>query len=285
MGNKQSSSKSIHESSTAAPRFKYQEYEHELMYGQSKNLRPKRNLYNSNNTNLGREQNQMNRSTSSPLVTKPRLNNNSEASNTSNQRQHQQHHQPPPQQYSPIPKLDYVPQYLAPKVNSRTNLAQSVVISANNELKAKQVDLTTAIKKLDSEPKQPSHLNSKLYKPNSLLLAASLSSNQVKTNPQNIKNSNVHQYNNPNNQNNLSNGYNTLPVNTHPDVMKRAANNFNDQNANLKNNLKNSKSNDGLANKMGKKLGLSPKFKRKIVETIANRVNGNQNNGKVTRFF
>jgi hypothetical protein len=294
MGNKQTS-KSVHyDPRKQQHQLKYQEYEQQqqqrdsIVYGNSKTQRPKRHLYNNNYQGPPPREthHEMSRSTSSPLVTKPRLlNNNNNNSDTGQQ----------PYQQQPV---HLTPQYITPpKVNTRSSIAQSAVINANNELRAKQVDLTTAIKKLDSEPGQPSHLSSKLYKPSSLMLASSLS-NQVKSgNVQapNMKNSNIHQYNNQSNQPHLlNNGYNTLPVNTNPDVMKKAVakgvgvGQFDQPpQSNLKSNMKNSKSNDGgLANKMGKKLGLSPKFKRKIVETIANRMNGGgQNNGKVCFHF
>ena len=269
MGNKQSTSKSVHENSLDPNKLKHYEYQNDLAYNSNKYLRSKRRP---NGNHL--DHTQMSRSTSSPLVAK----NNRPTSNSEQQPTPSLTVQP---RLMPIPQLTQPPQYLAPKLNQVFVTKQaktSAVISMNYELKSKQLDLTTAIKKLDSQPVQDSHINgSKLYKPNSLMLAATMNSHQIPSN-HNKKHlpPNVHLPNNKSNQD-QSTGYNTLPNKNSNLAMM--TNNYNNQKNEFKNaNLKPSKSTEGLTQKVSKKLGLSPKFKRKIVETIANRVNGGNSN-------
>ncbi len=155
------------------------------------------------------------------------------------------------------------------------------IVELNKQMKDNQQKLTNIIKQADSN--QPSyHMNSKLYRPNSFLMANSNPVQLTSNRPKNTKQQRTitspaaatttitatHEKTN------------TLPR-TH--VQINATNNNNksllpqsndDSNSNINSN-NNSNSNPikiPVTSKIAKKLGLSPRFKRKIVETIANKV-------------
>lgn len=138
----------------------------------------------------------------------------------------------------------------------------SISKTTNSNEKQKQQELNTAIQKIDSAQASVQHLNySKLYKPNSFLLATSLSSKQdILPNKYELKSKNS----------------STLP-NRHTATTNR----IEEEESKLKCAPKvviSSESNGSkskTSNKLAKRFGLSPRFKRKIVETITNRVNSN----------
>lgn len=196
------------------------------------------------------------RSTSSPMITKNFENYISNYS-VSNQENHNQDLKP---------RLHQVPKIMDPRQSDR-----SYVINLNAEMKQKQQDLTTAIKKLDSiRPNH--HINSKLYKPNSLMIA---------TNNQNILSNR--------NDKSLSNipNSNTLPSKKTNRYQEERS--LSPRNVRISPKITLNESNNSIKPKpiakFAKRLGLSPRFKRKIVETITNRVNTNnsQSNLKQVR--
>ncbi|CAF0765918.1 unnamed protein product [Brachionus calyciflorus] len=136
----------------------------------------------------------------------------------------------------------------------------SSVITLNNELRQKQQDLTTAIKKLDST-KVTHHLNSKLYKPNSFMLATN--NNQILL-PDKLDDKK------------FNSNSNTLPLRKIHKSINEDERSLSPKNVRIypKIVLNDSNKNKPMA-KFAKRFGLSPRFKRKIVETITNRVNTN----------
>ncbi|RNA30920.1 serine threonine- kinase [Brachionus plicatilis] len=201
------------------------------------------------------------RSTSSPIIAR---NNDNRASKlfTTSQENRNQFVQPGYQQ--------------VPKIMDPRNSDRSFVINLNSELKQKQQDLTTAIKKLDST-RPTHHISSKLYKPNSLMMATSnqnILSNRDANQSSKCLNSNTLPSKMPN-RDHLENQERSLSprnVRISPKVTLNESNNSNKPKP--------------IA-KFAKRLGLSPRFKRKIVETITNRVNTNnsQSNLKQSRLF
>jgi hypothetical protein len=156
--------------------------------------------------------------------------------------------------------------------NSNSLNEKNKVIELNQQLKSKQQTLTNIIKQ-NSSAQQPSyHLNSKLYRISSI--------------------KQTFQYNNATS---ISNYQNFPKINEQVSVNNRTKETTKNNHKisgqevkSLNNNLKTSKSNNNLENslktpvasKIAKRLGLSPRFKRKIVETITNKVTSinNQNN-------
>jgi hypothetical protein len=124
-------------------------------------------------------------------------------------------------------------------------------LDLNKQMNLNQQRLTNIIKQADTN--QPSYqMNSKLYRPNSFLLANTnpLNSNRVLQTKQ-------QQQQQP---------QNTLPRTNHVKI-------------NTTHQLPLMQNNDKIpvTSKIAKKLGLSPRFKRKIVETIANKVQSSHN--------
>lgn len=144
--------------------------------------------------------------------------------------------QPPP----PPPLLPPLP----PSNNSST-------IELDRNLKSKQDSLTNTIKKIDSIPQAPSYQGSKLYKPSSFM------TRPVQTQQQQLQQ-----------QTQQASKCNTLPISHTAHELTCYSNQDN-----LRQTQTLSKSKQSLSNgKFNKRFGLSPRFKRKIVETITNRV-------------
>ncbi len=125
-------------------------------------------------------------------------------------------------------------------------------LDLNKQMNLNQQRLTNIIKQADTN--QPSYqMNSKLYRPNSFLLANTnpLNSNRVLQTKQ---------------QQQQQQPQNTLPRTNHVKI-------------NTTHQLPLMQNNDKIpvTSKIAKKLGLSPRFKRKIVETIANKVQSSHN--------
>lgn len=196
------------------------------------------------------------RSTSSPMITKNIQNHVSDHSD-SNQANKNKY---------PSPKLHQVAKIMDPRQSDR-----SFVINLNAEMRQKQQDLTTAIKKLDST-RPNHHISSKLYKPNSLMIATN---KQTILSNRNDKSSS----NYPNSS--------TLPskkTNRYQEERSLSPRNVRISPKVTLNDSSNSNKPKPIS-KFAKRLGLSPRFKRKIVETITNRVNTNnsQSNLKQVR--
>lgn len=280
MGNKQSTSSK----STAMPHLLSQadlkriEYENELYY-QQRARRTSRQPQQMGNQLNGSQS--MKRTVSTPFMADVGFNPNPSSNRPSNNnRSRDQEARPKEQREEPsIQQLAHPPQYL---MAAKLKKNPSTIIELNNQLKSKQADLTTAIKKLDSAAtNQPSqHLSSKLYKPNASMLHATLQTNHNNHVKSRAVEQQHHQQPPPQPAVAAREQANTLPI-------KNSDSSSNMLNSKMSKNSRNSRnsdmsgSSDGFTNKLGKKFGLSPKFKRKIVETIANRVNGNTNNQKV----
>lgn len=186
-------------------------------------------------------------------------------------------------------------------VTKKYEQSRNAVVNLNRDLRSKQENLTNVIKHIDST--QPSyHTSSKLYRPDSFM--ANNVNNFVKKNSNNTtttsttntttttNTTNRMQYGDVNNsiggnssehseapkaqyEVRMRNKFSTLPAShTTHDLSNYASSREDDafKHAN-KTNLIASKSKQSLSNgKLNKRFGLSPRFKRKIVETITNRV-------------
>ena len=132
---------------------------------------------------------------------------------------------------------------------SLTASKKNASLDLNKQMNLNQQRLTNIIKQADTN--QPSYqMNSKLYRPNSFLLANTnpLNSNRILQTKQQQQ------------------PQNTLPRTNHVKI-------------NTTHQLPLMQNNDKIpvTSKIAKKLGLSPRFKRKIVETIANKVQSSHN--------
>jgi hypothetical protein len=245
MGNKQSTTKSIHNNNNSNNNYNENVY------------RTKRKT-SENEPNFA----SMNRSISSPNVNQ---NQNQNIYNNKNVN-HNNNVLPQPQPHTAPKKIINQQLNQTAQNNDRGSLRNSSVINLHNELKSKQADLTSAIRKLDSQM-QSNHQTSKLYKPNSLLMAQSVNHmNSVN------KNTNAN-----------TNAYNTLPNKNYTNNTTNNRQNMNGGATAVHNHTNHSHQppppgKEGF--KISEKLGLTPKFRRKIAETIANRIN--PNNRKVT---
>lgn len=174
------------------------------------------------------------------------------------------------------------------------NIKSSSIADLNREMKAKQESLTNVIKQIDSNTQQSSYQGgSKLYRPNSFLTtttttnntsnnSSNTTSNTTNSKPGTRGSNNAtnqqHQQQPPTkgfNRNNIdyNNKCSTLPISHTAHDLTCYSNDDNFRNAQtLNKNCGLSKSN-GKLNK--RTFALSPKFKRKIVETITNRVSFN----------
>lgn len=233
----------------------------------------------------------INRSSSSPVIAKWRLSQQVD-SNVVGQNE---------QRHSPLPVSEEICTLTRSPLTSRPKRQQqqqhpNSILELNREMKAKQESLTNVIKKIDSTHPSYQQTNSKLYRPDSFMNRPQPQQTTTMT-PQVAPKKQHDEQPSPKhalpnryerlgmNANMLDNKCSTLPLShTTHDLAYLGSNHADNNNNNnfrtnqhhtLSNSNKNmlSKSKQNLSNgKLNKRFGLSPRFKRKIVETITSRV-------------
>ena len=216
-------------------------------------LRVKRQRKSTNSNN------QLNRTSTSPVLINTTNNKwrvSSLFTDLTNDEQQQQQQVQNQQQLVTISSKSSMSVSTQPSPNSSTANHKTLTankknasLDLNKQMNLNQQRLTNIIKQADTT--QPSYqMNSKLYRQNSLLLANTnpLNSNRVLQTKQQQQ------------------PQNTLPRTNHVKI-------------NTTHQLPLMQNNDKIpvTSKIAKKLGLSPRFKRKIVETIANKVQSSHN--------